>query len=152
MSEISLPKQLSGTEALESLLSEIRRHLRTNSRFQPHMAYAGFAASISVKFFPAASFIPAVEQDVLIESVPEDAVLSQTPTVDEVVEIPVRPPNQVREEADLPTPILTQDDNGNPVEKWVKKRGGIPKNKVRGAHLGEEPAVTMVATAIPSGR
>ena len=79
---------------------------------------------------------------------PENCVLSQTATVVEKVEIPVRPPNQVREDADMPTPVLVEE-NGIPVEKWVSRKGKVPKNKVRGAHLGPEPVVTMVPTAIP---
>lgn len=149
MAEISLPKQLSGPEALDSMLFELRKRLRMNGRFQSHMAYAGYRAEIGVKFYPAASFIPPVEQTIELDNVPRGATLSETATVDETVEIPVRPPNQVREEADLPTPVLTQDEHGNTVEKWVRRQGQVPKNKVRGAHLGPEPTQTMVPTAIP---
>lgn len=145
MAEISLPKQLSGPEALDSMLDAVRRNLRLNGRFHSHMAYPGYRAEVSVKFYPAASFIPEMETHMVIDTVPEGAVLSQTATVEETVEIPVRPPNQVREEADMPTPVLTQDENGNPVEKWVK-RGKVPKNKTRGGEVG--PAVTMVPTAV----
>lgn len=145
MAEISLPKQLSGPEALDSILDAVRRSLRLNGRFHSHMAYPGYRAEVSVKFYPAASFIPEMESNMVLDTVPEGAVLSQTATVDETVEIPVRPPNQVREEADMPTPVLTQDENGNPVEKWVK-RGKVPKNKVKGGEV--EPAVTMVPTAV----
>ena len=149
MAEISLPKQLSGSEALESVLAELRKKLRTNGRFQPHMAYAGYRAEVTVKFYPAASFIPPIEQVVEVDTVPDGAVVSQAATVEQTVEIPVRPPNQVREEADLPTPVLTQDANGSPVEKWVKRKGAIPKNKVKGGNVGPEPMQTMVPTAIP---
>jgi hypothetical protein len=131
------------------MLAELRKTLRMNGRFQPHMAYAGYRAEISVKFYPAASFIPPVEQDVELESVPDGAVLSQTATVETAVEIPVRPPNQVREDADMPTPVLVMDENGNPVEKWVNRKGKVPKNVVKGGKTGKEPAVTMVPTAIP---
>jgi hypothetical protein len=149
MAEISLPKQLSGPEALDSMLQTLRQKLRMNGRFSSHMAYAGYRAEISVKFFPAASFIPPVEQVIELENVPAGAVVSQTATVEESVEIPVRPPNQVREDADMPTPVLTTDDSGNPVEKWVKRKGMVQKNKVKGGNVGEEPIVTMVPTAIP---
>lgn len=147
MAEVSLPKQLSGTEALDSMLAEVRKHLCMNGRFQSHMAYAGYRAEVSVRFYPAASFIPPVEQTLKLGTVPDGAVLSQTATVDAIVDIPVRPPNQVREEADMPTPVLTQDENGNPVERWVK-RGKVPKNKVKGGNVGKEPAVTMVPAAV----
>jgi hypothetical protein len=114
------------------------------------MAYPGYRAEITVKFYPAASFIPPIEQEVSIDTVPKDAIVSQTATVQETVEIPVRPPNQVREESDMPTPVLSQDQNGNPVEKWVKHKGRVPKNKVKGGDVGKEPAVTMVPTEIPA--
>lgn len=149
MADISLVKQLSGSEALDSMLAELRKKLRLHGRFQSHMAYAGYRAEISVKFYPAASFIPPIEATAEIESIPAGSVLSQTATVDESVEIPVRSPNQVREDADMPTPIMVQDEHGNPVEKWVNRKGKVPKNKVKGGESGREPAVTMVPTAIP---
>ena len=155
MAEISLPKQLSGPEALDSMLSEARKRLRINGRFSSHMAYPGYRAVVRVEFFPAASFVPAIDQTVEIDTVPEGAILSQSATVDETVEIPVRPPNQVREDADMPTPILVQDENGQSVERWVNRKGKVPKNKVKGGHTGtaegSEPAVTMVPTAIVAG-
>lgn len=114
------------------------------------MNYPGYRARIRVEFYPAASFVPSMENEVLIEHLTgaDGEVVSQTPTVDEVVEIPVRPPNAVREAAELPTPVLTQDSAGNPVEKWVQRKGQPPKNKIVGSHLGPEPAITMVPTAI----
>lgn len=147
MPEISLPKQLSGPEALDSMLFELRKRLRMNGRFQPHMAYAGYKAVIDVKFYPAASFIPPVEQTIEFEDVPTEAILSQTATVEDQIEIPVRPPNQVREDSDMPTPVLTQDEHGQPVERWVKRAKQPPKNKVKGGQTG--PMQTMVPTAIP---
>ena len=149
MPEVSLAKQLSGPEALDSMLFELRRKLSRNGRFDPHMAYSGYRAEISVKFYPAASFIPPVEQEfeVKTELEPEAGkyvLFSEAATVEETVEIPVRPPNQVREDCDMPTPVLSQDANGNPVEKWVHRKGGVPKNKVKGAG----PQQTMVPTSI----
>ena len=149
MAEVSLVKQLSGTEALDSMLAEIRKRLALNGRFHSHMAYAGYRAEVAIKFYPAASFIPPVEQNIEIEKAPEGAIVSQAATVDAVIEIPVRPPNAVREDAGMPTPVLSQDENGNPVEKWVKRSGKVPKNKVKGMGEGSEPAITLVPTAIP---
>lgn len=149
MAEISIPKQLSGPEALDSILYELRKKLRMNGRFQSHMAYPGYRAEITFKFYPAASFVPPVEQTIELDTVEQGAVVSQTATVEETVEVPIRPPNQVREDSDMPTPILAQDENGNPVEKWVHRKGKVPKNKVKGGNVGSEPAVTMVPTSIP---
>ena len=112
MPEISIPKQLSGPEALDSMMFELRQKLRMNGRFASHMAYPGYRAVLKIEFYPAASFIPSAEQEVEVNTVPDGAVLSQTATVAEVVEIPVRPPNQVREEAEMPTPVLSQNAEG----------------------------------------
>ena len=35
MAEISIPKQLSGPEALDSMLAELRKKLRMNGRLSP---------------------------------------------------------------------------------------------------------------------
>ena len=147
MAEISLAKQLSGPEALESLLHEVGKKLAGNGRFATHMAYPGYRAEVSVRFYPSASFIPEMEASVEVDTVPDGAIVSHTATVDETIEIPVRPPNRVREDADMPTPILSQDEHGNPVERWVKRKGKIPKNKVKGGET--DSVVTMVPTAIP---
>lgn len=163
MADISLVKQLSGSEALASMLEELRKRLRMNGRFQPHMAYSGYRAKITVEFYPAMTFVPPVEQTVELEEVPEGATVSLVATVSQAVEIPLRSPNEARESADMPTPFLTQDQNGNPVEKWVKKGPGAgqrPKNVVKGGQVGSgsrealvgegtTPAVTMVPNAIP---
>lgn len=151
MAEISLAKGLTGAEALDSMLYEVRQKLAMHGRFGVNMNYPGYRAEVSVKFYPAASFVPPLENDLVVEHLTGDQgeVISQTATVTEVVEIPVRPPNAVREAADMPTPVLTQDAQGNTIEKWVKRGPGRPKNKVVGGHLGPEPAVTMVPTTIP---
>ena len=81
------------------------------------MAYSGFRAEISLKFYPFASFIPPVEQTYVIGE-----ETSAPPQFEATLEIPVRPPSQVRDESDLPLPVLTTDSNGNPAEKWVKKK------------------------------
>jgi hypothetical protein len=137
------------------MLAEARKKLRMNGRFGSHMAYPGYRAVIRVEFYPAASFIPSIDHTIVLDTVPEGAIVSQTATVAEDIEIPIRPPNQVREDADMPTPILSQDEHGQSVEKWVRRKGGVPKNKVKGGQTGvedgSEPAVTMVPTAIVAG-
>src|ERR1700679_538658 len=101
MGEISLPKQLSGPESLDSMLYELRQKLRMNGRFSSHMAYPGYRAVLKLEFYPAASFVPEVIQTIEVDKVFsgfDGIILSQSPTVTETVEIPVRPPNQVRED------------------------------------------------------
>ena len=53
----------------------------------------------------------------------------------------------MREDADMPTPVLTHDAQGQVTEKWVK-RGKTPKNKTVGGAVGKEPLQKMVPTAI----
>lgn len=138
MAEVSLVKQLSGTEALESMMYELRKVLQMNGRFQPHMAYSGYRAEITVKFYPAQSLVPPVEQEIEVASETFTGEMSLSPTVNDTVDIPVRSPNQTREDANMPTPVLTMED-GQPVEKWVKR-----KNTFKGGKTG--PAQTMVPT------
>lgn len=147
--EISLAKGLNGREALDSMLYELRKKLAMNGRFGTNMNYPGYRAVLKVEFYPAASFVPPVIQTVEAEKLKRDLTVSETATVTEEVTIPVRPPNEVREGADMPTPVLSQDQYGNPVEKWVKN-APKPKNKVVGGRVGPEPAVTMTPTVIVS--
>jgi hypothetical protein len=77
-----------------------------------------------------------VERKVEIEEGEGVAVLDHM--FDEKVVIVERPPNQVREEADMPTPVLVTAADGQASEKWVKKgaapkQNAVPKhNKVKG--------------------
>ena len=103
-----------------------------------HVAYTGFTASIDFKFRPSMSFVPDVERTVIVED-GDVSNLEGRATVEEKVEIPQRPPNQVREEAEMPTPVLVTDGKGQSREEWKKtgktpKQGAVPKrNKVKGA-------------------
>ena len=49
----------------------------------------------------------------------------------------------------MPTPVLSQDANGNPVEKWVKRRA-VPRNVVKGGDTS--PRQTMVPTSIVASK
>ncbi len=131
-SEVSIAKPLSGTEALDACMDSLRRQLAKDNRFQSHMAYRGFRAEISFRFYPALDFIPNVEREISIE-IGDASAVEPEPTVVEKVDIPVRPPNQVREEADMPTPVLVTDGEGKTTEKWVKRAKAPKKNTVKGA-------------------
>lgn len=131
--EISIAKQLSGPECVEACIASFRNALARDDRFMPHMAYHGFRASFDFKFFPHNSFAPNVERTV--EVIGGEQGLEQ-PAVEVHVEIPLRPPNQVREEADLATPVLVTDGKGQSHEEWKrvgkKPTNGTPKNKIKG--------------------
>jgi len=127
--EVSVAKPLSGTEALDSVLYELRRLLSRDGRFQSHMAYQAFRAVLDFKFYPAVGFTPPVERSLEITQGDQSDV-EEIPTVEEHLEIPVRPPNQVREEAEMPTPVLVTDALGKTEEKWVKRGPGRPRKNV----------------------
>jgi hypothetical protein len=129
-SEVSIAKQLSGTECLDACLFELRKILIKDGRFQSHMAYQGFRAEISFKFYPAIGFVPPTEREIEVTG-GDTAEVETVPTVDETLTLKERPPNQVREEADMHTPVLVTENDGKTHEKWVK-RGKAPKNTVKG--------------------
>lgn len=129
MTETSIAKPLSGPECLDSCLDALRKALSKDDRFSSHMAYSGFRAIIQFKFYPQLSFVPAIERGLTVEE-GEHNDIAESPTVDETVELPLRPPNQVREEAKLAQPILVSDGQGRSHEEWVKRDGPVPKQSV----------------------
>ena len=133
--EVSIAKPLSGTESLDACLTSLRAALAKDDRFSSHMAYTGFRAVIDFKFYPVMTFVPDIERTV--EVVEGEGEPEKEPTVVETLEIPVRPPNQVREEADMPQPVIVTDSKGQGHEEWKKvaksaPKGSVPKNKIRG--------------------
>jgi hypothetical protein len=124
-SEVSIAKALSGSECLESLIHSLRETLGRDDRFSSHMAYSGFKAEIRVKFTPVMSFIPEVDRTIHAFS-GDQPDPEESPILDVTYAMEPKPPNQVREEADLPQPVLVTDGEGRTTEKWVKK-GNAPK-------------------------
>jgi len=136
-SEVSIAKPLSGTESLDACLASLRAVLAKDDRFSSHIAYKGFTATIDFKFSPHMSFamIPDVERTIEVSEGEIEGDAEETVEVE--VELPVRPPNQVLEEAGLPQPVLVTGDQGQPHEEWktvgkAPKNAPVPKNKVRG--------------------
>lgn len=103
-----------------------------------HVAYAGFTASIDFKFRPSMSFVPDVERVVEVAEGSQEELAAE-PTVTDLIALKQRPPNQVREEADMPQPVLVTGPDGQGHEEWKKTSKTIPKqgvpkhNKVKGA-------------------
>src|ERR1700692_3298169 len=126
-SEVSLAKPLSGSECLEAILYRLRETFSKDERFFSHMAYTGFTAKIGFEFYPQNSFIPPVQREIEIP-IGEVGDLSETSLVDESITFDLAPPNKVREDADLPTPVLLTHNDGTFEEKWIKRRGRRPKN------------------------
>jgi hypothetical protein len=125
--EVSIAKPLSGPECLEACLTTLRTALSKDDRFMTHVAYSGFTAVIDFKFRPSLSFVPDVERTVDV-SVGDLSGLEPEPTVVAHIEIPERPPNLVRQEADMATPVLVTDGKGQSHEEWKKTTKTIPKN------------------------
>ena len=136
-SEISIAKQLSGTECLEAICAALRNTLAKDDRFYGHIAYSGFKASVELKFHPYQSFVPDVERTIEVQE--GDLTGEQGEEVKASVEMPVQAPNKVREEAGLPLPVLVTDEKGNSHEKW-KKVGKqptqlkVPTNRIIGGN------------------
>jgi len=119
--ERSIPKRLSGSEALDSIMHKVYERLRIHGHFHSHKAYQGYKAKVTVEFTPAMSFSPPLtdefEIDFGLDLLPEGTEVG--PAMKETIEIPLAPPNQVREECGMDLPVQVEE-NGVPVEKWVK--------------------------------
>lgn len=141
--ERSIAKRLSGGEALDSLCHQIRQKLAPRFRspadldvlmrgiwnrlarhedFHSHRGYHGYAATVRVRakdgeagvvldFRPAMSYgrPPLHDNFTLPANCAFDGV---------TIEIPVRPPNAVRTEAEMPLPVQVEEQ-GQIVEKMV---------------------------------
>lgn len=135
--ERSIPKRLSGAEALDSMMHRIYERLRIHGHFHTHKAYQGYKARVTIEFVPAMSFSPPLTDDFVVDEMAPDA--EPGVPMKEVIEIPVAPPNQVREECGMDMPVQVEE-NGVPVEKWVKPsqyKGRLkPKGKPKVANMG----------------
>lgn len=135
--ERSIPKRLSGGEALDSLMHRVYERLRIHGHFHSHKAYQGYRAKVTVEFVPAMSFSPPLTDEFVIDEMDDDAEVGAP--MREVIEIPVQPPNQVREECGMDMPVQVEE-NGVPVERWVKPtqyKGKLkPKGRPRTANMG----------------
>jgi len=143
--EKSIAKRLSGGEALDSLLhrvhSQLSRHfndpdtllrqiyvrLCAHGHFHSHKAYHGYSATVNLTFHgadvdvklefrPAMSFAPPLTDEFRVADAGM-GVMAGAP-VEIKIEIPVRPPNAVREDCGMDMPVMVEE-NGVPVEKFV---------------------------------
>jgi len=115
--EKSIPKRLSGDEVLESLMSEIYKRLYNHGHFHSHKAYSGYSARVRIDFRPAMSFTPPLVDDFEVNRFEEGMELGEAEVIE--IDIPVRPPNQVREENGMDLPVHVEEE-GILKEKWVK--------------------------------
>jgi hypothetical protein len=140
--EKSIPKRLSGTEALDSIMDGIYKRLCAHGHFHSHKAYQGYSATVKIDFRPARSFSPPLTDDFTIDDLEPGADLSEGIT--ETIEIPVRPPNQVREESGLDMPVQVEEQ-GILVERF------IPPAKYKGRLKGQPRLSTanMNTPAVP---
>ncbi len=119
--ERSIPKRLSGGEALDSLMYRVYERLRVHGHFHSHKAYQGYRARVTVEFAPAMSFAPPLTDefsvDFGLDILPEGTEVG--PSMTETIEVPIMPPNQVRDECGMDIPVEVEE-NGVPTERWVK--------------------------------
>ena len=139
--EKSIAKRLSGDEALESLMGEIYKRLFNHGHFHSHKAYQGYSAKVTIEFRPAMSFTPPLTDEFVVEKNEDGAELEPAETIE--IAIPVRPPNQVREENNMDLPVHVEED-GILKEKWVRP------SKFRGKTKPGTPAPSRSTTAIPT--
>ena len=139
--EKSIPKRLSGDEALESLMNEIHKRLYNHGHFHSHKASQGYSARVTVEFRPAMSFTPPLTDDFEVKDLDEGVEVGPGETFE--IEIPVRPPNQVREESGMDLPVHVEED-GILKEKWVKP------SKFRGKTKPGTPVPSRSSKDVPT--
>jgi hypothetical protein len=113
----------------------LRNTLSRDDRFSSHVAYSGFKAKIEFKFYPHQSFAPDCERTVEVEG--GFTGFDEVECIETRLDIPLRAPNKVREEADMPLPVLVTDEKGGSREEWKKVGKApvqvkVPHNKVMG--------------------
>ena len=148
--EKSIPKRLSGSEALESIMEAIYKRLSAHGHFHSHKAYQGYSATVKIDFRPARSFSPPLTDDFIVEDYSPEADLGDPVT--DIIEIPVRPPNQVREEAGLAMPVQTEE-HGQLVERFIpaaryKGRSKAPKPSTANMDLPTVPGTNPVSDEV----
>ena len=142
--EKSIPKRLSGNEALESIMEAIYKRLSAHGHFHSHKAYQGYSATVKLEFRPARSFSPPLTDDFTVEDLDQGAELDAA--MYDTIEIPVRPPNQVREEAGLDMPVQVEE-RGQLVERFIppaKYKGRLKPN-------GKKPSTASMDTPTVPG-
>lgn len=142
--ERSIAKRLSGGEALDSLCHQIRTKLSTlrqspenldrlmkaiwmrlaaHGHFHSHKGYHGYSATVKVKLSEFAAevdvvFRPAMSYAPPLTDIFEVPGMHHLSAAEVAIEIPVRPPNAVRTEAEMPLPVEVEEA-GQVVEKMV---------------------------------
>lgn len=124
--ERSIAKGLSGGEALDSLIRRVYEKLRLHGHFNSFKSYSGYKAKVTVEFTPRLGFVPPLVDEIVVDEGEGKEGLRIT----EVIEIPVMPPNKVREECEMDQPVQVEI-GGVPVERWIKP--SQYKGKLKGA-------------------
>jgi hypothetical protein len=147
--EKSIPKRLSGNEALESIMEAIYKRLSAHGHFHSHKAYQGYSATVKIDFRPARSFSPPLTDDFAVGDLTRLDDLSELvfdASEPVTIDIPVRPPNQVREEAGLDMPVQVEE-RGQLVERFIppaKYKGRLKPN-------GKKPSTASMDTPTVPG-
>ena len=139
--EKSIARRLSGDEALESLMLEIHKRLSNHGHFHSHKAYQGYSARVTIEFRPAMGFAPPLTDDFVVNNLDEGMETGSAEVIN--IEIPVRPPNRVREDVGMDLPVHAEEDGVLKV-KWV------PPSKFRGKTAAATPAPSRATMSIPT--
>jgi hypothetical protein len=125
-------------------MEAIYKRLSAHGHFHSHKAYQGYSATVKLEFRPARSFSPPLTDDFTVEDLEPGMELDAARY--ETVEIPVRPPNQVREEAGLDMPVQVEE-RGQLVERFIppaKYKGRLKPN-------GKKPSTASMDTPTVPG-
>lgn len=131
-------------------MKAIWTRLCVHGHFHSHKGYHGYSATVKMSmessaaivdliFRPAMSYAPPLTDNFVVTSI------ENLPDVDVAIEIPVRPPNAVRTEAEMPLPIEVEE-GGQLVEKFVP--AAKYKGKMKPGTVKPQTA-NMDAPAVP---
>jgi hypothetical protein len=128
-------------------MAEIYKRLSRHGHFDSHKAYQGYWARVTIDFRSVMRFTPPLTDDFNVKSSidfdPESFPESERGEAASFeVELPVRPPNRVREDAGMDLPVQVEE-NGMVVERWVKP------SKFRGKTKPGTPAPSRSNMSVP---
>lgn len=128
--EVSIAKPLSGPEALEAVLHDIRTVLSKDDRFMSHTSFKGLETKVRIEVREnPLGFLPPVERE-LVTSVGDISELPEKPDAIHETSISEKSPNKIRESHDMKQPVLVSDGQGQSHEEWKKVDKKPPQQKV----------------------
>lgn len=121
MSEVTVPQTLSGEEVIHVICQKVAGMLKQDCYLSPMMAYESFSGKIHIEIRAKDNgIINEVDQTVPVESDPP--LIDDEGTNLEMADAILydRPPNDVRQDAELPIPTLVETQDGRKEIRPVK--------------------------------